>query len=126
MLGRESVIDHDHLAALGRRDAVQRVALLLRSLSERRQRLRLAADIIELPMSRDDLGNYLGLAEETVSRSLTRLQRDGMIAVSRRTIRLLEQAALARLCGSAADSPQERLHCTPEACALRASLQRRN
>jgi hemerythrin-like metal-binding protein len=41
-------------------------------------------------MSRMDIGNYLGLADETVSRLFTRFQEDGLLAVERRHIRLLD------------------------------------
>lgn len=125
LVGRETVIDHDHLTAMGRRDARARVALLLRSLVERRLRLQLEADEIRLPMSREDLGNYLGLAEETVSRSLTRMQRDGVIRVSRKLVRILDHAALARLCGEteeAAIRPAEPVRLDSASCALRRAM----
>lgn len=124
LVGRETVIDHDHLTAMGRRDARARVALVLRSLVERRVRLGLQPDEIRLPMSREDLGNYLGLAEETVSRSLTRMHRDGVIRVSRRLVWILDHDALARLCGDGEDAAaaSEPIRLDAASCALRQSI----
>jgi CRP/FNR family transcriptional regulator len=51
----------------------------------------------ELTMPRTDIANYLRLAPETVSRVLRRFQDDGMIAVRRREIELLERDRLASL-----------------------------
>jgi CRP/FNR family transcriptional regulator len=50
-----------------------------------------------LPMGREDVGRYLGLALETVSRSLTRLQDDALIEVSGRSVRVLDQERLRRM-----------------------------
>jgi len=125
LVGRETVIDHDHLTAMGRREARARVALVLRSLVERRLRLQLGADEIRLPMSREDLGNYLGLAEETVSRSLTRMQREGVIRVSRKLVHILDHVALAQMCGdaeAAVANPPEPLRLDGVSCALRQAM----
>jgi CRP/FNR family transcriptional regulator len=50
-----------------------------------------------LPMSREEIGRFLGLALETVSRGFSRLQEDGVIAVSGRRVEILDAAALGRL-----------------------------
>jgi CRP/FNR family transcriptional regulator len=50
-----------------------------------------------LPMGREDVGRYLGLALETVSRSLTRLQEDALIEVSGRSVRVLDEQRLRRM-----------------------------
>jgi CRP/FNR family transcriptional regulator len=50
-----------------------------------------------LPMSREEIGRFLGLALETVSRGFSRLQEDGVIAVSGRRVRILDPVALSRL-----------------------------
>jgi CRP/FNR family transcriptional regulator len=50
-------------------------------------------------MSRDEIGNYLGLAAETVSRTLSRLQQDGLIKVDGRKIEILGIAALKAISG---------------------------
>lgn len=84
-----------HVVTLGRRSAIEKVASFLLDLAER-----LDADReLELPMSRQDIADYLGLTIETVSRTLTQLQADGLIALSGcRRVRLSRPAALAELC----------------------------
>lgn len=99
IISREIVHDQQHLAALGRRTARERVALFLHSLSQRLEKAGYSATDMRLSMSRDDMSNYLGLALETVSRLLKRLSDDGIIEVERRKVRVLDPAALSRLAG---------------------------
>jgi CRP/FNR family nitrogen fixation transcriptional regulator len=92
---RELQRSQDHVLTLGRRSASERVASFLIELAER-----LEADrAFDLPMSRQDMADYLGLTIETVSRTLTQLQADGLVALSgTRRVRLPRPAALAELC----------------------------
>ena len=86
---------HDHLLTLGRRGAVERVCWFLIDLADRTD----ATDQLEVPMSRQDIADYLGLTIETVSRTVTHLAARGLIGVrSRRSIHLRDRAALAALC----------------------------
>lgn len=71
---------------LGKRSADDRVVALLLSLSARHQRRGLSGTQFRLPMSRYDIGNYLGLAVETVSRIFTRLNKKDMVHVKGREI----------------------------------------
>ena len=50
-------------------------------------------------MSREEIGNYLGLTLETVSRLFSRFARDGFIRVSQREVRILDMQALQNLSG---------------------------
>ena len=61
--------------------------------SSRNSRRQLSANAFRLPMSRTDIGNYLGLTIETVSRIFTRLQKQDVITVDKKEIRIknLEQ-----------------------------------
>ncbi|RWG22964.1 MAG: cyclic nucleotide-binding domain-containing protein [Mesorhizobium sp.] len=68
----------EHLLVLGRQNAIERVAAFLIEMSERQGGLRQ----VELPMSRVDIGDYLGLTIETVSRVFTRLKEKGVIRLS--------------------------------------------
>jgi CRP/FNR family nitrogen fixation transcriptional regulator len=65
----------EHLLVLGRQSAVERVAAFLTDMAERQGGLRQ----IELPMSRTDIGDYLGLTIETVSRVFSKLKQMGII-----------------------------------------------
>jgi CRP-like cAMP-binding protein len=85
----------DHVLTLGRRSAAERVASFLLDLAERLD----GGDALALPMSRQDIADYLGLTIETVSRTLTQLQANGLVRVTGcRQVRLLRPAALAGLC----------------------------
>jgi len=100
IISREMVEDHNHLAALGRRSARERLALFLYSLSLRLERSGHAGDQFNLTMSRGDIASYLGLALETVSRLMTRLSEEGMIAIDRRNLRIVNREALAQAAGN--------------------------
>ena len=69
--------------ALGGLGADARVADFLRSLAEAQAARHLRSDQINLRMSRAEIGSYLGLTLETVSRALSRLARSGLIGVER-------------------------------------------
>jgi len=85
----------DHALTLGRRSASERLASFLIDLAERLD----ATDELELPMSRQDIADYLGLTIETVSRTLTQLQGQRLIALTNcRKVRFLDREALEDLC----------------------------
>ncbi len=84
----------EHLLVLGRQQAVERIAAFLVDMSERQGGLRL----VELPMSRTDIGDYLGLTIETVSRVLTRLKSKGVIRLPNiRSVEIVRPSALQEL-----------------------------
>jgi CRP/FNR family nitrogen fixation transcriptional regulator len=85
----------NHMLLLGRKNAVEKLATFLLDLSGRTAN----DDQIDLPMSRTDIADYLGLTIETVSRSLTQLERQGVIELPahRRFIVLRNKPALERL-----------------------------
>jgi CRP-like cAMP-binding protein len=79
---------------LGRMNAAERVASFLSDMFERRDAVRL----LDLPMSRNDIADYLGLTIETVCRVLSGFKRDGIIGIpSPHRIELRDRAALAAL-----------------------------
>jgi CRP/FNR family nitrogen fixation transcriptional regulator len=83
-----------HLMLLGRKSACERVATFLMSLAEREP----ACEEVALPMSRQDMADYLGLTIETVSRTFTQLQGDGLIALKGcRRVQIRNRSAFARL-----------------------------
>lgn len=98
LMSRQIEADHKLLLTLSKKSAEGRVASLLVSLSQRFSRRRLSPHALRLPMSRQDIGNFLGLTIETVSRTLSRLHREGVIAVDGRELRILDQERLRGLC----------------------------
>lgn len=84
----------EHMLVLGRKTAEERVATFLLDMARRED----AADVIELPMSRQDMADYLGLTIETVSRTLTHLESKSVIALpSSRRILVRNAGSLRRL-----------------------------
>lgn len=90
LLSSEIAQDRRMIAMLGKHSAEQRIAALLLSISARNARRKLSGTAFRLPMSRSDIGNYLGLTIETVSRIFSRLQKLGLIAAEQREIELLQ------------------------------------
>ncbi|HXF65144.1 MAG TPA: fumarate/nitrate reduction transcriptional regulator Fnr [Burkholderiales bacterium] len=82
------------LLLLGKRNAEERLAAYLLSLSRRLAERRYSATEFNLSMSRGDIGSYLGIAEETVCRVLARFQEEGVLATRRRYVRLLDLGRL--------------------------------
>ena len=80
--------DQGLMLLLGSMSAEQRLAAFLMGLARRYQRLGFAADRFVLRMTREEIGNYLGLTLETVSRLFSRFQRDGLLSVKQRDITL--------------------------------------
>lgn len=73
---------------LGRCSSQQRIARFLLDISDSQQRLGLAPERLNLPMSRSDIASYLGLASETTCRVMQRFHAMGLIIVERRNITL--------------------------------------
>ena len=93
------------LLLLGKRNAEERLAAYLLSLSRRFAKRHYSATEFNLSMSRGDIGNYLGIAEETVCRVFTRFQEEGLITTRRRYIELRDierLMAIAHGCRAAA------------------------
>jgi CRP-like cAMP-binding protein len=87
--------EREHALTLGRRSASERVAWFLIDIAERLG----TGDHLDLPMSRQDIADYLGLTIETVSRTLTQLQGSGLISLAGcRSVSLCKRGALADLC----------------------------
>ncbi|CAN7503031.1 helix-turn-helix domain-containing protein [Phenylobacterium sp. LjRoot164] len=83
----------EHLFVLGRRGACEKVASFLMSASKRAK-----SDLTPLAMSRQDIADYLGLTIETVSRTLTQLQSDGLVRFAGyRNFQVVRPAGLSRL-----------------------------
>lgn len=84
----------DHMLLLGRKNAEERVASFLLDMAKRTP----CEFVVELPMSRLDIADYLGLTIETVSRTLTQLENRAAIELpSSRRVNLRNRGALQRL-----------------------------
>ena len=97
LMSQQITNQHDMMLMLAKKSAEVRIASLLLSISSRFQTRGFSANQYYLSMSRHDIGNYLGLAVETVSRLLTHLHDAGMIQVDRRYIRIADMHGLRQL-----------------------------
>ncbi|PUA26523.1 MAG: Crp/Fnr family transcriptional regulator [Cellvibrio sp. 79] len=86
LMSREITQDQQIITLLSKSSAEERIAALLLSISSRNSRRQLSATAFRLPMSRTDIGNYLGLTIETVSRIFTRLQKQAVIHVDKKEV----------------------------------------
>ena len=75
----ELVAAQDQMLLLGRKTALEKISSFLLRLSEREQRSGVEQGPVELPMTRGDIADYLGLTIETVSRTLSQLKNDSLI-----------------------------------------------
>lgn len=94
IMSTEMRADYQRMHLLTHADADTRVAGFLIGMSARQARRRLSGAQLRLPMSRADLGNHLGLALETVSRSLRRLTDRGLITVCGKHVDIRDAARL--------------------------------
>lgn len=89
--------DEELMLLLGKRSAEERLAEYLVGLSRRFASRNYSGTEFRLSMSRLDIGNYLGIAEETVCRILGRFQEDGLITADRRQVCLKDIKRLGAL-----------------------------
>jgi CRP/FNR family transcriptional regulator len=94
LLSREIRDDQVLHLLLGKRTAEERIGSFLLNLSMRHKQRNLSASNFRLAMSRTDVGNYLGLAVETVSRIFTRLQEQNVLKVDGKDVEILDQHKL--------------------------------
>ena len=99
LMSREIATDHGMMMLLGTMSADQKLAVFLLNLSQRLGARGLSPTVFRLSMSREEVGNYLGLKLETVSRTFSKLQEDGLIRVDRRNLTIRDLPALERLAG---------------------------
>jgi CRP/FNR family transcriptional regulator len=94
LMSREITEDQQLITLLSKNSADERVASLMLSISTRNARRKLSATQFRLPMSRVDIGNYLGLTVETVSRVFSRMQKLELLRVDNKEIEILDAAGL--------------------------------
>jgi CRP/FNR family transcriptional regulator len=88
IMSQEILDNQELMLLLGKKNADERLATFLLSISRRFQRRNYSPTKFNLSMSRSDIGNYLGIAEETVCRVFTRFQNEGLLATERRQVQL--------------------------------------
>lgn len=99
MMSREIVREHGVMLLLGSMNAEERLAMFLLNLSQRFAARGYSPSEFNLRMTREEIGSYLGLKLETVSRTFSKFQEEGIIRVQRKFIRILDRAGLERVMG---------------------------
>ena len=97
LMSREIINDQRLVALIGKNSADERLATLLLSISSRNAQRSLSGLRFRLPMSRADIGNYLGLTVETVSRIFGRFQKQRLLKVDKKEIEILDLEGLQEL-----------------------------
>ncbi|MEO8297754.1 MAG: fumarate/nitrate reduction transcriptional regulator Fnr [Burkholderiales bacterium] len=101
IMSREIVRDHGVMLLLGSMRAEERLAAFLLNLTQRLEARGFSASALVLRMTREEIGSYLGLKLETVSRTFSKFQDEAILEVKQRAIRILDLEALQRVVNSA-------------------------
>ena len=91
--------DQQMMMLLSKKNADERIATFLINLASRFRRRGFSSQSFRLSMSRNEMGNYLGLAVETVSRVFTRFQKTGLISAVGKEIDIRKPVELCSLAG---------------------------
>jgi CRP/FNR family transcriptional regulator len=94
MMSTEIRSDQEMLMLLNRKNAEQRLATFISTLSARYQARGLSSSEFRLTMTRSDIGNYIGLTVETISRLLNRFHKNGIIDVDGKLITIKSMTKL--------------------------------
>lgn len=97
VMSREIVRNHGVMLLLGSMHAEERMAAFLLNLTHRLQARGFSSSDIALRMSREEIGSYLGLTLETVSRMFSKFQANGLLFVRHRQIHITDPAGLQRI-----------------------------
>jgi CRP/FNR family transcriptional regulator, anaerobic regulatory protein len=97
IMSREIVRDHGVMLLLGSMRAEERLAAFLLNLTQRLEARGFSPSSLVLRMTREEIGTYLGLKLETVSRCFSKFQEDGVLQVKQRKIRVLDPGVLRKL-----------------------------
>lgn len=99
IMSREIVRDHGVMLLLGSMKAEERLAAFLVNLSQRFNARGYSPAEFNLRMTREEIGNYLGLKLETVSRIFSKFQEDGLVGVHNKAIQINDPDGLNRIIG---------------------------
>jgi len=114
LMGREISCENKLLLSISKKSAEERIATFLSSLSLRFKQLGFSADEFKLSMSRQEIGNYLGLTIETVSRIFSRFQKKNYIVIDKKYIQILDRANLDKMCAGNSTDPDQK---NPSVCS---------
>ncbi|SMF58062.1 CRP/FNR family transcriptional regulator, anaerobic regulatory protein [Alteromonadaceae bacterium Bs31] len=103
LMSKEITHEQQLITLLSKNSADERIAALLLSISTRNHNRGLSAKEFYLPMSRSDIGNYLGLTIETVSRVLSRLHKQEVIALDKKHVVISDMDALQNIASVSID-----------------------
>jgi CRP/FNR family transcriptional regulator len=119
LMSKEIMRDENFIQLLSKKAAEEKLAWFLYDLAERFDARGFASTEYHLPMSRTDIGNYLGLALETVSRQFHRFQNQGLLSVNRKNIIIHQLPKMRELAGlptnTEADHPPSMTHVSSNA-----------
>ncbi|MCL1073000.1 electron transport transcriptional regulator EtrA [Shewanella dokdonensis] len=101
MMSSEIMTDQSMILLLSKKNAEERLAAFIGNLAVRYGNRGFSPREFRLSMTRGDIGNYLGLTVETISRLLGRFQKSGLIEVNGKYITIVDSAALYELGGIA-------------------------
>lgn len=97
VMSREIVREHGVMLLLGSMRAEERLAAFVLNLVQRLHARGFSSSALVLRMTREEIGSYLGMTLETVSRTFSRLADDGILAVRQRQVHILDLPALQRI-----------------------------
>jgi CRP/FNR family transcriptional regulator len=103
VMSREIVRDHGVMLLLSGMRAEERVAAFLSNLAQRLEARGFSPSTFILRMTRQEIGTYLGLTLETVSRCFSRFHEAGVLDVQQRNVRIVDAAALQRIVAGVVD-----------------------
>jgi len=99
IMSREIVRDHGVMLLLGTMRAEERLAAFLLNLSQRFAARGYSPSEFYLRMTREEIGSYLGLKLETISRALSRFHEEALIEVHTKHVKILDMEALRKMVG---------------------------
>jgi CRP/FNR family transcriptional regulator len=97
IMSHEIVRDHGVMLLLGSMYAEERVAAFLLNLTHRLRSRGFSASSVMLRMTREEIGSYLGLKLETISRTLSKFQASGLLFVRNRQVQITDPVGLQQL-----------------------------
>lgn len=97
LMSREIIREHSLMLLLGSMNAEERLAAFLLNLSQRLKARGYSASEFHMRMTRAEIGSYLGMKLETVSRTFSAFQQQGLLEVDKRHIRIIDLDGLTRV-----------------------------